>query len=35
MSSQPVSAGNTTPFTGLRGHVSFQDLFDKQKAYFD
>jgi aldehyde dehydrogenase (NAD+) len=35
ISSQPVSAGNTTPITGLRGQVSFQALFDKQKAYFD
>jgi aldehyde dehydrogenase (NAD+) len=35
MSSQPESIGNTTPIKGLTGQVSFQDLFDKQKAYFN
>jgi aldehyde dehydrogenase (NAD+) len=33
--SRPESIGNTTPIKGLTGQVSFQDLFDKQKAYFD
>jgi aldehyde dehydrogenase (NAD+) len=35
MSSLPESTANTTPIKGLTRQVSFQDLFDKQKAYFD
>src|ERR1700677_5363121 len=35
MSSLPESTTNTTPIKGLTRQVSFQDLFDKQKAYFD
>jgi len=35
MSSQSESTRNTMLVKGLTGQVSFQDLFDKQKAYFD
>jgi len=35
MSSQPESTENTTLIKGLTGQVAFQEVFDKQKAYFD
>jgi acyl-CoA reductase-like NAD-dependent aldehyde dehydrogenase len=35
MSSQPESTGKTTSIQARTKEVSFQDLFDKQKVYFD
>ena len=34
MSSKPLRNANTTTIERGAGEISFQDLFDKQKAYF-